>query len=241
MSALGDLSFSSPAAQANVTALIFDVEGTLVDCVYQTLESWRETLADFGLTFSVEQLHPYLGMDGGEMLDFLLRDSKARGLKQEILSEQGVRYREKFLPTVAAFPGIRSLFGSVRELGWRIGLATTCQPDELQHYGTIVGAFDLVEAVACGADVKRGKPDSSLYAVALERLGTDARQALAVGDTPYDAVAAARAGLAGTIGVLTGGFSSTALRAAGCGLVVKQVGDLLTSSVSVIRTSDDRP
>jgi beta-phosphoglucomutase-like phosphatase (HAD superfamily) len=54
VSALGDLSFSSPAAQANVTALIFDVEGTLVDCVCQTLESWRETLADFGLTFSVD-------------------------------------------------------------------------------------------------------------------------------------------------------------------------------------------
>src|SRR5437879_2573417 len=57
--------------------LIFDVEGTLVDCVAQTLESWRETLADFGLRFSLEQLHGYSGMDGGEMLDSLLAGSKA--------------------------------------------------------------------------------------------------------------------------------------------------------------------
>jgi phosphoglycolate phosphatase-like HAD superfamily hydrolase len=221
--------FSNSEARSSIAGLIFDVEGTLVDCVDQTLESWRETLADFGLNFSIEQLHPYSGMDGSEMLDVLLQDSKARNLKREILREQGARYREKFLPTVAAFPGIRSLFEYVKEVGWRVGLATTCQPDELKRYGSIVGAFDLVDAVACGADVKRGKPDSGLHVVALERLGIVPGQALSVGDTPYDAVAAARAGLTGAIGVLTGGFSSIALRAAGCRVVVEQASDLLTT------------
>ena len=207
------LNFGVPETQSGVATrvLIFDVEGTLVDCVAQTLESWRETLADFGLSFSTGQLHVYSGMDGGEMLDLLLRGSKAHTLKDEILKEQGVRYREKFLPTVAPLPGIRPLFANARELGWRIGLATTCQPDELERYGTLVEAFDLVEGIACGQDVKRGKPHPDLYLLALQRLGVDARQAFAVGDTPYDAIAAAHAGLVGSIGVLTGGIPAAVI------------------------------
>src|SRR5205823_3549591 len=114
-------------------ALIFDVEGTLVDCVEQTLESWRETLADFGLAVSTKQLQALSGMDGEDMLDTLLQSSKARALKHEILAKQGVRYREKFLRTVRPFPGIRPLFESIKELDRHIGLATTCQPDELSY------------------------------------------------------------------------------------------------------------
>jgi len=93
-------------------ALIFDVEGTLVDCVEQTLASWHETLADFGLELSLKQLHRYSGMHGADMLDHLLRGHKARGSKDEILTEQGVRYREKFLRTGAAIlrhpPAVRT-------------------------------------------------------------------------------------------------------------------------------------
>ena len=102
MSALTDPNFaSSKSSEVSTVVGIFDVEGTLIDCVAQTLESWRETLVDFGLQFSIEELHPFSGMDSGEMLDALLAGSKAIDLKQEILEEQGERYRNKFLPQVA--------------------------------------------------------------------------------------------------------------------------------------------
>lgn len=208
-------------------ALILDVEGTLVDCVEQTLASWRETLADFGLGVSIEQLHPLSGMDGAEMLDRLLQGSKALALKQEILTEQGRRYREKFLPTVRPLPGIRSLFEGTKELGWRIGLATTCQPDELAHYGSLVGSFDLMDAVACGEDTKRGKPHPDLFIVALQRLEIEGRQAAALGDTPYDAIAAAKAGIGAIAGTLTGGFPRAALQAAGCRWIVASTAEIL--------------
>src|SRR4051794_16718450 len=102
-------------------AVIFDVEGTLVDCVPPTLPRWSETFADFGLTFSVQQLQPYSGMDGGEMIEMLLRGSKAVQLKPQILKEQGERYREKFLSNVKPFDGIKPLFQDIKDYGWRIG------------------------------------------------------------------------------------------------------------------------
>ena len=111
------------------------------------------------------------------MLDTLLRGGKALALKQEILAEQRSRYREKFLRMVQPFPGIRPLFESIKDMGRLIGLATTCQPDELSYYGSTLGAFDLIDAVACGEDVKLGKPHPDLFIIALQRLGVEGRQA----------------------------------------------------------------
>jgi phosphoglycolate phosphatase-like HAD superfamily hydrolase len=207
-------------------AAIFDVEGTLVDCVPQTLESWREALAHFGFDFSTQRLHAFFGMDGGDMLDALLPRRKA-GLKKSILKEQGERYRRKFLSGVTPFRDIKPLFTEIKRNGWRIALATSCQPDELRYYDSILNVFALADAVACGADAKRGKPHPDLYLIALQRLGLRGEQALAVGDTPYDARAAAQAGVAETAGTLTGGFSAEALRAAGFSLVIDTAADLL--------------
>jgi phosphoglycolate phosphatase-like HAD superfamily hydrolase len=218
---------SAKKTEVSAPVVIFDVEGTLVDCIGQTLESWRETLADFGLNFSIVQLHPLSGMDSGEMLDALLAESKAIDLKREILKEQGERYRDKFLPKVTPFPGVKSLFRRPHELGWRLGLATTCQPDELSRYSSLVGNFDLVEAIACGADAKRGKPHPDLHRIVLQRLGADAHGVVSVGDTPYDAIAAARAGIGRIVGTLSGGFSAATLRQAGCGLVLETAVDVL--------------
>jgi phosphoglycolate phosphatase-like HAD superfamily hydrolase len=166
-------------------------------------------------------------MHGAEMLNHLLRGGKTLELKREILAEQGARYREKFLRTVLPFPGVRPLFENIKELDRHIGLATTCQPDELSYYGSILGAFDLIDAVACGEDVRRGKPRPDLFIVVLQRLGIEGRSATALGDSPYDAMSAARAGIAGIAGTLTGGFSRNELQAAGCQLVIESATELM--------------
>lgn len=125
------------------------------------------------------------------------------------------------------FSGIRPLFERIKELDRQIGLATTCQPDELSYYGSILGVFDLIDAVACGEDVKRGKPHPDLFIVTLRRLGIEGRSATALGDSPYDTMAAAKAGIAGIAGALTGGFSREELQTAGCQLAVESVTELL--------------
>src|SRR4051794_32547808 len=126
------------APYPRMKAVIFDVEGTLVDCVGQTLECWHETLAEFGFQFTVERLHGFSGMDGQAMLSALLPEDVREKLKQPILNAQGERYRSKFLPTVRPLPGVRTLFENLRGRGLKIALATTCDATELKHYKSIL-------------------------------------------------------------------------------------------------------
>jgi HAD superfamily hydrolase (TIGR01549 family) len=202
--------------------LIFDVEGTLIDCAAQTLESWRQTLSEFGHSFTRDELQPYSGMDGAGMLDGLLPklpDDK----KKEVLKRQGEFFREHYLHSVRPFPHVRETFEALKKGRVKLAIATTCKHDELAIYDRHMQVLGLTDAVACGDDVKRGKPHPDLFSLALRKLRiADRPGVLAVGDTPYDAKAATALGL-GAIGVLTGGFSRAALQEAGCIAVLDQV------------------
>jgi HAD superfamily hydrolase (TIGR01509 family) len=213
------------------TTLIFDVEGTLIDCVAQTLESWRQTLSEFGHSFTRDELQPYSGMDGAEMLDCLLPklpDSK----KKQVLKQQGELFREQYLHRVQPFPEVHETFEVLRNRGVILAIATTCKHDELAAYDEKMQVLGLTDAVACGDDVKRGKPHPDLFSLALGTLRiADRSGVLAIGDTPYDAKAASALGLAAT-GVLTGGFSRVALQEAGCIAVLDQVRHIVSHLAS---------
>jgi phosphoglycolate phosphatase-like HAD superfamily hydrolase len=128
---------------------------------------------------------------------------------------------------VAAFPEVRALFERVNRAGRLIALATSSSADELDHYLALTNTGDLVDAVACGEDVQHDKPNSALINVALLRTGgIKPEHAVMVGDTPYDAIAARRAGLA-AIGMLSGGFSRHDLEASGCIAMYRDPADML--------------
>ena len=208
-----------------LTAAIFDVEGTLVDCVRWQLESWRITLSSVGHSLTHAQLQPFSGMDGEWMLDQLL-PAESRETKQKLLKAQSSLYQTDFLPRVEPMPGVRQLFEVLKAHNVKLGIATTCQKQELAHYDERLRIIDLTDAVACGEMVKHGKPDPELFQKCLADLKIkDALDALAVGDTPYDAAAAKQLGMR-CAGVLTGGFSAHALLAAGCDDVFDQVRDI---------------
>jgi phosphoglycolate phosphatase-like HAD superfamily hydrolase len=127
---------------------------------------------------------------------------------------------------VQAFPDVRLLFETLEQHGVLLGIATTCEKDELAAYDERLNILELTDVVACGEMVKHGKPDPSLFQTCLTRLQiTDASLTVAIGDTPYDAEAAGKLRMR-SLGVLTGGFSAEALRGAGCSTVVKQVKDV---------------
>jgi phosphoglycolate phosphatase-like HAD superfamily hydrolase len=194
-------------------AYIFDVEGTLIDCVAETLQCWRETLHDFGVSVASADLQSLSGMDGDDMLATLAPglDKQAR---KNILTAEGERYRAAYMPRVRPFPGVRAVFTAIKLSGGRIALATGCQID------------DLIDAIACGDDVSKGKPDPALVELALDHLGgTPALFATMIGDTPFDAQAARSAG-AVAWGTLGGGHTRSSLIDAGCSSVVSSVGDL---------------
>jgi phosphoglycolate phosphatase-like HAD superfamily hydrolase len=205
-------------------AYIFDVEGTLIDCVADILQCWRETLVAFGVPVPTIQLRLLSGMDGDEMLATLV-PSLDEPARKKILTAQGERYRALYLPQVRAFPGVRAVFSGIKSHGGRIALATDCQSDELKRYRSLMNVDDLIDAIACGDEVSRGKPDPALVELALYHLGgPPAASATMIGDTPFDAQAARSAG-ATAWGTLTGGHARSSLIDAGCSVVVASVSD----------------
>ena len=206
-------------------AYIFDVEGTLINCMPEILRCWSETLAGFGVPVRSMDLQRLSGMDGDEMLAILAPDLDEHARK-DIVSAQGERYRADYLPRVQAFPGVREVFAAIKSQGGRIALATDCQADELKRYRSLINADDLIDAMACGNDVSRGKPDPELVQLALHHLDdTSAGLATMIGDTPFDAQAARCAG-ATAWGTLGGGHARSSLIDAGCSTVVPSIRDL---------------
>jgi phosphoglycolate phosphatase-like HAD superfamily hydrolase len=206
-------------------AYIFDVEGTLIDCAPQCLQCWHETLASFGMPVPMVSLQRLSGMDGDEMLAMLV-PSLDESARKKMLTAEGERYRAVYLPQARAFPGVRAAFTAIKLLGARIALATDCQSDELKHYRSLMNVDDMIDAVACGDEVSRGKPDPAVIELALDNLGgMSAASATMMGDTPFDAQAARRAG-ATAWGTLTGGHPRSSLIDAGCSVVVSSIEDL---------------
>jgi len=204
---------------------IFDVEGTLVDSVPQNLRSLQEALERAGIELPYTALQPYSGLDGNQSIQIIAPDfDEAR--RKQILQEQAHIYETKYLQSVKAFDGVREMFQELTERGGRLALATDCKGPELKHYLSLLHIDEFIEATACGDDVEHGKPDPRIVGVALRKLGLTGREAVMIGDTPYDAEAASGAGTAAA-GVLSGGFTEEALRGAGCFAVAGEISRLL--------------
>jgi HAD superfamily hydrolase (TIGR01509 family) len=203
---------------AGARALVFDVEGTLIDCVAGTLDCWEETLAEVGQSVSRATLQSYSGCDGGVMLESLLPRLSGRE-RAKVLRRHARLYVHRYLNLARAIPGMHELFATLKRRGYLLALATTCQRVELDHYDRLLDVRRFCSAVECGSAIKRGKPYPDLFQAALKTLRIAAAQAVAIGDTPYDAAAAGACGMA-AVGVLTGGFTTASLTAAGCASVL---------------------
>jgi phosphoglycolate phosphatase-like HAD superfamily hydrolase len=124
---------------------IFDVEGTLIDCVRPTLICWRDAFAFCGYAFSAEELHRHSRRDPDEMLCTLLPRAEAERLAKPLKDAQGACYQERFLAVVRPFSDVRALLGQLKQSGARIALATTCSKDELGDYMAVADIADLVD------------------------------------------------------------------------------------------------
>jgi phosphoglycolate phosphatase-like HAD superfamily hydrolase len=205
---------------------IFDVEGTLIDCVPQTILSLQKALLDFGLSIPYDTLQLYVGLDGDQALQ-LLAPSLDASTRNKILDAKASHYRETYLSGIKAFREVRVALQALKDRGAKIALATDCKGPELKRYLSLLDVSDLLDTMACGDDVEHGKPDPRLVGLALRKLGVPGPQVLMIGDTPYDAEAARGASTAAA-GVLSGGFSKEALLEAGCLAVAPEVGDLIS-------------
>ena len=208
-------------------AVIFDVDGTLIDSVDLHAKAWQDALSDYGHEIGFDDIRSQIGKGGDQLMPVFLSeeelDAKAEGLEHH----RGKVLKERYLPQVKPFPMVRELLQRLQVDGVQIALASSAKEDELQVYKKAAHIEDLLNAETSSDDAESSKPDPDIFLAAMKRLGdVAADQVIVVGDTPYDAEAAGKAGLR-TIGLLCGGWSEADLKKAGCIATYKDPADLL--------------
>jgi len=212
-----------------IKAVIFDVDGTLVDSVDLHARAWQEAFAHFGKHFDFERVRYQIGKGGDQLMPVFLSGRELEEFGEELEEYRGELFKREYLPRVKGFPAVRELFRRVRDEGLKVALASSAKGDELKTYKRLARIEDLVEEETSADDAEKSKPHPDIFKAALEQLG-DVRpsEAVVVGDTPYDAEAAGKIGLR-TVGLLSGGFPEEDLRAAGCEPVYRDAADLLAN------------
>jgi HAD superfamily hydrolase (TIGR01549 family) len=210
------------------TAFLFDLDGTLVDSVYQHVLAWREALDAEGIELSVWRIHRKIGMSGGLFTNMLLRETgleidAARIHRLRVLHTAAYR---RLSAEVRPLPGARELlaFLSDARIPWAIatsGRMETAGP-VLEALGVDFGRTPVVTR----DQVKYAKPDPDLFLAAAERLGVPIETSSVVGDSVWDMLAARRARALG-IGLLSGGYGLDELERAGAYRVYEDPADLL--------------
>ncbi|HQT77967.1 MAG: HAD family hydrolase [Rhodospirillales bacterium 20-64-7] len=208
-------------------AVIFDVDGTLVDSVDLHARAWHEAFADFGFNFDTGSIRGQIGKGGDQLMPVFLSPEELDKHGAAIDHHRSALFKDRYLQQVRPFPAVRDLFQHVLHDGKRVALASSSKQDELEHYKRVANIGDLVEAHTTSEDAEQSKPQPDIFQAALQRLpGVAAHDAIVIGDTPYDAQAAAKAGIR-TIGLLCGGFAEDDLRKAGCIAIYRDPADLL--------------
>lgn len=194
------------------SAVLFDIDGTLVDSNYLHVHAWYRAFLDVGQPVEAWRIHRSIGMDGTTLVTTLASgaDDDTRARAKDLHS----RYYQELAPNLRRLPGARELLEAVHKLEIRVVLATSAPEDELSLLREVLDCDHLVAAVTSSEDVDTAKPRPDIINVALRRAGVPPARAVFVGDTVWDVEACARAGV-DSIGVLSGGVSRGELEKAG--------------------------
>ncbi len=208
-------------------AVIFDIDGTLVDSVDLHAQAWQEAFQHYGKDVPFEQVRAQIGKGADQLLPVFFSSDELDRFGDELDALRSTLYQQQYLPKVKAFPRVRELFLRLRQDGADIALASSAQGEELSIYKRLARIDDLVDEETSKDDVDRSKPHPDVFEAALERLGHPTPNSVVViGDTPYDVAAARRSHLQ-AIGVLCGGWPAQDLLAVGAVAVFEDPADLL--------------
>ncbi len=208
-------------------AVIFDIDGTLLDSVDLHARAWVDAFRHFGIEVEEAAARSQIGKGGDQLMPVFVSKERLEKDGKAIESYRSDLFKREYLDKVRPFPAVRELFQHAKRQGLTIALASSGKKDEVEHYQKLLGIADLVDVVTSSDDAERSKPHPDIFDAAIAKLdGIDKSEMIVVGDTPYDAEAARKAGLP-TIGVLCGGFPEAELSAAGCVEIYKDPQDLL--------------
>ena len=177
-------------------AVIFDLDGS-------------------GHDVSFEKARSQIGKGGDKLIPFFLSEAEQADHGKALESWREKRFKERYLQLVRPFSAVPDLLTLVRSAGLKVAVATSAKKDQLDQYLKIAGISSMVDEATASDNVEESKPAPDVFEAVLKKLNLKGADAVAVGDTPYDAEAARKAGIQ-PIGVLSGGFLERALRRAGC-------------------------
>lgn len=197
-------------------AVLFDIDGTLVDSNYLHVHAWQRAFHEVGLPVEAWHIHRSIGMDGSTLVDQLSKG--ADDDTQKRLKDLHTRYYEAGAELLTTLPGARQLLHRVAGLDLQVVLATSAPESELAMLRSTLDSDDVVSAITSSDDVEQAKPRPDIVNVALKKAGVTHTDAVFVGDTVWDVEASARAGVP-CIGVLSGGVSRDELEDAGAAAV----------------------
>ncbi len=209
------------------TAFVFDLDGTLIDSVYQHVLAWQEALEQFGISLSAWRIHRRVGMSGGLFVNALRRE-----IGLPVRPEEAVRLQQlhaegyvRRIGQVRALPGARELLATLTRTGVPWAIATSARRQSAGKSFEVLGVGKEATLITRD-DVERAKPDPDLFITAAERLGIGIAFCVVVGDSVWDLLAARRAGALG-VGLLSGGYGEDELVRAGAYRVYADPADLL--------------
>ena len=171
-------------------AVIFDIDGTLVDSVEAHAHAWQQAFQKYGKKVPLEEVRKQIGKGSDQLLPVFFSAEQIERFGKDMEDFRANLFRRELLPHVRPFPRVRELLLRIHGDDRKIALASSGSKEDMNHYKRLLNVEDLAEEGSSGDDVGRSKPQPDIFARALKDLKLAAHEALAVGDTPYDAVAA---------------------------------------------------
>ena len=206
-------------------ALLFDLDGTLVDSVYQHVLAWREALAGIDLDLAVWRIHRRIGMSGGLLLDAIMRETGRHLEPDDVrrLQTAHIEAFERLLPQIHPLPGAARLLRRLDDTGIAWAIATSGGRTSARPMLDLLGIAPKVAVTR--EEVPYAKPDPHLFLAAARRLGVAIEDSIVVGDSVWDMLAAQRARALG-VGLLSGGYGREELERAGAFRVYEDPADM---------------
>ncbi len=209
-----------PAKRRSRGGVLFDVDGTLLDTNYLHVVAWWEAFRERGHDVRCADIHRAIGLGSDDLIQQVL------GKDDPSVSDAHSRYYAPYLGRMRPLPGARELLVRTAKLGLGVVVATSADGDEVGLMLDALGVGGAISSVVSSADVERAKPDPGIVERALTASGTAPGQAVMVGDTVWDVLAARRAGVP-CIGLLSGGIEAEQLRDAGAAEIYRDAAALL--------------
>ncbi len=208
-------------------AFVFDLDGTLVDSVYQHVLAWREAFQAVGIELAVWRIHRQIGMSGGLLLHALLREIGRSVTQDEVerIQRQHAEAYARQIGSIRPLPGVRELLDTLSQHDVPFAIATSGRMESAGKALALLN-LDARVPVVTRDQVLHAKPDPDVFIAAARRLGVSVNHCVVVGDSVWDMLAARRAWALG-VGLLSGGYGQDELERAGAYRVYQDPADLL--------------